>query len=333
MKTEPQGDRTPHHDATRIHGAPHFRRFSFEQTLEDLEQAVRWIEGHGRSVDPTRIGRYRKDLRRAIEQLASGELKALFKSGDDAEKGKVFAAILTSQYEVGEFISIYNGLKTLAASVDQHKLRALLSGPISYLDEAPSSAAARNTAFELIVAARLGEIGLKPALVPPADILVPFRSTQLVVECKRPQNLGSVEGNIEDAFGQLRERYGTTPTPSLRGIAAIDVTKAVNPNFHRLRAASLADLDAQLGGALETFARKYGGSWLSKAPPGTIGVLLRISMIGELQDSQLPVYTQNYLFISLARPGSLDNEVTRELYGLMLRPPVWKRQGPRESLV
>jgi len=307
----------------RVPRSPHYDTFTFRQTARELDEAVTWLKGQGRRVDGTRIARYHKDLHRLANDHEAGRLKGKFEANLRHEKAQMYRDILVSLYESGEVISIYYGIKALAAVLEPEKLRDLLKGQISYIDEKADSSKARDTCFELIVASRLAQVGLELTPLPPADVAVALGKHRLVFECKRPQLLTSVEDNFAEAFSQLRAHLIRRTVPRLRGIAAVDITKAVNPGFNTLRTETEEELAQKLSDGCVQYARGQMPLWVRIATPKIIGVLLRFSAIAEIVRTSIPVYAQQYTLVGLAPPGTADHAVADRLAKLLNRPSAW----------
>jgi hypothetical protein len=227
-------------------------------------------------------------------------------------------------YESGEIISVYHGIKAIALVMEPHKLNAILKGQISYIDDNATSAKARDTSFELIVASRLAQIPLPLVSLPPADICAILDKRRLVFECKRPQSVDTVEGNIDDAFSQLRGRLREARLPRMRGIAAIDITKAANPDFQRLRVAYLKEMTDKQSEFGANYARAHIGEWFRRAADKKIvAVLLRFSCIAEIVETRMPIYAQQYHLVSIAVPDTSGQRLTGTLAQALAVPPVW----------
>ena len=320
-------------ETRHITSSPHHETFTFAETAREFDEAVEWLASQGLRVDGTRVSHYRKVLKRLADDHASGRLRKEFDAATEAEKSRMFGDAIVSLYESGEIISIAAGLRALVPVVDREKFRELLKGASSYINESTaSSAKARNTSFEFIVASRLVEAGLALVRIPPADVCAMLGSYRLVVECKRPQTESSIEGNIDDAFSQLRRRLKNSLAPRMRGIAAIDVTKAANPNFQRIVAPSIDVLGEHLNHFVADYATPRIAHWVSRAKNDKIiGVLFRFSGIAEITSNALPTYHQQYTVFSLAPPDTAAQSLMRGLAELMRSPPKWAATAISEA--
>jgi hypothetical protein len=306
-----------------VRGTPSFGTFSYRQTAQTLDEAAAWFAAKGRRIDGTRIARYRNDLNRLADDFESGRLIDSFEAASGSEKGRLFADAMVSLYESGEVISIYEGIKAVAHLLERDALKRVLKGPISYLDETDLSSHARNAAFELIIASRVAEAGFPLVPLRPADLCFRVGHHRLVFECKRPRFLSTVEENIGDAFSQLRKRTAVGFLPRLRGIAAIDVTRAANPDFRRIVVPDENALMRALGDYVNDYARGNMMHWERKARSRKIiGVMVRFSGIAEITSERRPVYAQQYSLASIAHSPA-DREAMRTLATALQAPPGW----------
>jgi len=104
------------------------------------------------------------------------------------------------------------------------KLERALCGPISPFDEQPKNSAARNTMFELALAADWKNSGVDLE-VGESDIRIRFGNAMFHVECKRPFSEHSVRKNITDAASQLGKELDEPGNENEYGIVAISLSR------------------------------------------------------------------------------------------------------------
>jgi hypothetical protein len=95
---------------------------------------------------------------------------------------------------------------------------------------------------------------MTPRLEDPADVSVHLENYTLHVECKRPDLSDSIERNLLEAFKWLKKHH---TGQGIVGIAAIDVTKALNSSFARVSADTIDECRAHVLGAGNAVARQY----------------------------------------------------------------------------
>jgi hypothetical protein len=100
-----------------------------------------------------------------------------------------------------------------------------LCGPISPFDEQPKNSEARNTMFELSLAADWKNAGSNVELGEP-DIKLRAPAALFQTECKRPFSENSVRSNIGAAASQLGKELNNPGNENDYGIIAISLSRA-----------------------------------------------------------------------------------------------------------
>lgn len=244
-----------------------FSSASYSAVLESVDEAIAWLQELGVSCTVNRVAEYKRALRTLAD--ASDRSAVLQK-----HLSEVNAAI----FETYELIEIY---KTLSGRYDEkikEQINAVTSGPLMYSTEnsGSSSNRARNVAFELAVMSLLVRANLELEFGSLADAVAKLENRTIFFECKRPQNLSAVERRVKDAIGQLKIRINGAQKVRQRGIVAIDITKALNPEFNVYVTKSEAGINASLDAQVDAFVQRQL-PWLSKIKGGqAIGVLFRV---------------------------------------------------------
>ncbi len=108
------------------------------------------------------------------------------------------------------------------------KLKLVLSGPVLLKEERARSNQARNTLFEIHLAAQAARASVTTHLGPLSDILCEFGGRQLFIECKRPHSATKVARRISEAEGQILHHLRLA-LPQSRGVVAISLSRVLNP--------------------------------------------------------------------------------------------------------
>lgn len=143
----------------------------------------------------------------------------------------------------------------------RQKIEDVLSGPRLMADESSASNLARNTLFELNVAARLWRAGLEPELGVGTDVRVEVEQNVLLIEGKRPLGPGGVAKCIKEARRQILSGAKKEPAGS-RGIVARSFTRLVTEKGRQYFIAP-NELAGKLGlrDLLEEAAAEYQDAW------------------------------------------------------------------------
>lgn len=180
----------------------------------------------GSRVEPAEL---RSELTNALAWLHS--------IGINAEQGRVAAYLRgvpssgpmddIAFAESGEIIEIYSTLRdTPHTDYFRERFKRMADGPISMVDEKPgaSSNAARNFAFELVIAARFVASGIELDTTLGADVAVRFDRRRIALHCKRPMSDAKVETALRKARAQLEENYKASEASTI-GLIVVDLTK------------------------------------------------------------------------------------------------------------
>jgi hypothetical protein len=188
---------------------------SFTKTSETLAQLDEWLRSLGIEPKPDRWHQASTMVRRAEERRKIAERGESRKPIDNYIDG-LFDAI-----EAREIMRAFQGNTSEALKA---KLARALSGPASPLEEQPKNSSARNSMFELSIAAGWKNSGLDVEVGEP-DIRIRLGSAVFQVECKRPFSENSVRSNIFDAASQLRDALEAPGSEDDYGIVAISLSR------------------------------------------------------------------------------------------------------------
>ena len=248
---------------------------AFSELAASLQKVAAWLGHLGIDEPRTRLGHYRRVMQQLADAHAHGEKDAL---------RALWPSSMVPLFESEELVGIHQWLSgSEHDGYVRERMRIVASGPSSYTDENTSSGnRARNTAFELAVAARIVGGGLQLDRSVPSDVAVRVATRTVVIECKRPQSEGALERNVDDARRQLRRRYKSAKRPGCVGVVAVDLTKILNPNHDLLRGFPVAQIGEVLGGTLEDYSREHERVWQKNRDQQTAAVLLRLNAMAQL---------------------------------------------------
>jgi hypothetical protein len=128
--------------------------------------------------------------------------------------------------ESEELVGALPYLQSISLERASSKFQALLQGPELPSDEDANSNYARNTMFELNLAARLTRAGLSVEPTGDADLEFMSDGIRWFGECKRPYRIETVESNVRDACRQLGQRLSASRLEA-RGLIAISLSRPV----------------------------------------------------------------------------------------------------------
>ncbi|MGB2623622.1 MAG: hypothetical protein WA857_03890 [Candidatus Acidiferrum sp.] len=185
------------------------------KTSEVLDQLDGWLRSLGIEPKRDRWHQAAEMVKQANEQrelIERGGLRAPINNYVDG---------LFDATEIYEIMRAFQGNTSAALKA---KLARGLCGPVSPLEERPTNSAARNTMFELSLAADWKNGGVDVEVGEP-DIRIRFGIPAFQVECKRPFSENSVRSNIADAASQLGNNLDRPGSENDYGIVAISLSR------------------------------------------------------------------------------------------------------------
>jgi hypothetical protein len=262
---------------------------SFDQTLEMLEQLDGWLSTLGIAPKRDRWHQALETVKQAREQRAIVE-----RGGSRAP----IANYVDGLFEAMEVHEVMCAFKSDTSPALKEKLRRALSGPVSPLDESPKNSSARNTMFELCLAADWKNDGLNVEIGEP-DVRLRFAKDSFQVECKRPFSAKSVGPNIADAGSQLGHILDLPENKNDYGIVAVSLTRVFTEE-NRMCLASEGTGRQVIAGALEEILRNNDNDWgirrFHELHERIVAVMFNLSVPWDVKGERLiHLSTANYL--------------------------------------
>jgi hypothetical protein len=281
-------------------------RHTYADQLSDFENACNWLSSFGVTVNPTRLGSYRRILEDLVAKFSEGKVAELLEKYG-------FPVLANALFESDELIDIHKGLVESDQDIAE-SLQKFAAGCPLLIDECRTgNNIGRNIGFELDTAATFVRCGFKIKLAPPADVWIKADGADIAVECKRPFSYDALGANMQKAFSQLRKRYRAHATPPhVRGIASLSASKMENDGSLMLRAANNGDLTATIRRLSAQFVARTGPFWNETRDQRTIGLLVSLRAPSYVEDINLFTVVRHLTWVGLARtPG--DQELFRRL--------------------
>jgi hypothetical protein len=174
-----------------------------------IEEVAAWLRELGLGNGSDRLHKYVSEIQKQSPLPASVQ--------EVAELGFIYL-------EAREFVDVCRAYKGREDSRLIVKLDRALKGSHRLAEESLQNNDARNTMFELALAASLRLRGVDVELGEP-DLTINFPKGQYVVEGKRPFRETGLRANVKDAERQLRANL----RPGQHGVIAISLNRIINP--------------------------------------------------------------------------------------------------------
>jgi hypothetical protein len=286
-----------------MHGG--LETFHIADLNRETDAAVKWLSVLGLKCSQGRMQVYRETLDKITDLWVGGKLAEYVRAGNEFE-------VVTALLEAQELATIHSGLKNELRSSSLDKLRKYVTGPFSYVLEKPDSTSTtspRNFGFELSLESQLINADFHIVEDTDEDIAFESRTHLYCVECKRPQREMKASQLISDADSQLKKRYMSGRKHNFkRGIFALSLTKALNPESQILYAKDEADLYDGLVEMGNKVFHQDEERWERKLHPQTAGGWFQWSLIAHLESTNKITYCQ-FGFLTNRHKNPMDSAI------------------------
>jgi len=293
---------------------------SFAALSERFEAIVASLAAQGVTVPNTRIDRYRRYLLDLVARASDVSLVNEWSQLSDNERVIRTRKALSVLFELQELDLICRDSIPARRSEVLNVIRRIAQGPDGYEEERATSTFPRDLLFELQVARVFASAGLTTLNLPPADLALEVNNRYIVVECKRPQSERGIVRKLRQGFTQVRRRIKERPGSRIRGIVALDLSKAINPRFDQLHIEDHTKIGALYSDILDEAAATIMGAIGPSDYCRTLAIFLRFSAISIDKTRWIPIYGVQHLVLSLPQNRASDAEL-RDSIGRRLQPP------------
>ncbi|OIR18978.1 hypothetical protein GALL_13220 [mine drainage metagenome] len=283
-----------------------FSTSSYHQLTGHLTEIERWLRSM--AVPVGRVALYRKTMERLTEVHAAGRIPETF-SPDEIQ------SLILTFLEIEELKFINEHLAQVRDADLPSKLATTVGGPELTRGENPtkSNNHARNVLFELTLAATLASAGFMLEASGICDLRTSFEGRPVFIECKRPQSPGHVDRAIKDGMKQLERRLTGGPLGSL-GILAISASKVITQGTQVFRVPTREAIVHQILSEEDSFMRRHGLTWIRKAPPNVIAVIVHIAAVGIANDEGQLYSGKQYVVHPIEGRPDAEIALTRRFY-------------------
>jgi hypothetical protein len=276
---------------------------SYAEILESLTSLEALLRTGGlRDGELTRLQSHRSSVARIEEARLAGNL-----DGIDRDQ------TLWSLIESTEFADIYRGMSTYDPRLLAEKFKLILKGPDHPRNESDATNLARNTAFELNVAARLRSRGFDISLHHNPDILCKLQDVEVLLQCKRPFSIQNIPRNITRAADQLTRDLDVAADRNTRGVIALSVSRTVNTGERVYRASSWEAVADGLMKETRTLVEPY--PWKLIKDQRVIGSVFHIITPSVIEDlGNLLSAAQQLTVYPAPQSSESDRRILRSLF-------------------
>jgi hypothetical protein len=265
---------------------------SYAEILDDLDGLEKYLTQLGLPRPYDRLRRMIANIRE-IEKVYGENRAASLEMSPRVEE------LVWSLVEGQEFAEIFRGVRDYDPDGAAPLLRKALSGPVRPTDEKEGSNSnfARNTIFELLLAARLRRAGASTRVGQEADIIIDYLGGRLYIECKRPLDAKKIPSRAREACRQLKRRFeAETFTGSLGGLVAVSITKALNRG-DKMYEVDQEEQFLQLSAEVQRIHRKCSNEYSRLIDPRIVGVSYHIFTPARIRTRGLSALSHTEFFL------------------------------------
>jgi hypothetical protein len=201
-------------------------RIALQSALDDLADLDQWLMSLEIPLREDRCHAAAAMVRKSQEQ------RVLVEAGG---RSMPIGNYVPGLFEALELLLVKRAFSRNPSPVLREKLLRAVSGPVSPAEETAKNSGARNTMFELTLAADFKTSGADVELSS-SDFLLRLSQGTFANECKRPFSTRSVRANVHEAASQLATLLDSPEHVSSFGVIAVSLNRVFNPNARPWRA-------------------------------------------------------------------------------------------------
>lgn len=183
--------------------------------------------------------------------------------------------ILWALVEAEGLSNIYCCMPMMSEATLREKFNAIFAGPTISNIETVASNHARNTLFELQLAGWLTRKGIPATIGQNPDVSCDVADRRVFIQCKRPFSAGSIAKNINRACKQLSVDLNSAADARNRGVVAISMSKAINPDNKTFRVRTESDLALALSSEMRHLTDYYSQRLIKG--PRIVGIVFQLT--------------------------------------------------------
>ncbi|KAG8155160.1 hypothetical protein [Burkholderia catarinensis] len=268
----------------------------------ELDDACDWLESLGLILPGNRFAAYKRTINRYLETEAS-------EYGD-----KELHELVHALREAGDLIRIWRALENLDSTDFLTRLKKVTGGQ-AFKWNVPTDSS-RDFVFELTVAARFLRGGYPVDLTGIADLVAHCENRRIYVECKRVKSASKILTRTREASKQLQQRLQADGSSLSRGLAAIRVTDALNPDGKLVIDRVVEEFQAICNASLTDYINQNRKFLVDQLTKKQWGILLENGVYGIGHDPMYPqdtpfTFCRGATLIHASASAAQENEILR----------------------
>jgi hypothetical protein len=298
---------------------PQITHKSLESHLNDLDQALEWLKSFRIQPSQTRFRAYRTMVSTVLSHRRQGTTDQL--PGRVPPENYQMALIQSA-----DLVEVWKYLRRRRGDRFRQKLRSSVTGAANPIDESPLGANARDTLFELSVAAFFRDKKTAVLIGTNKDVILRFGRHTLFAECKRPRGVSGIPRAIEDSTKQLIKYFAAAKhysSDTLWGFIAVDASLLVNPDHLVLKTPGVDSVGQKMDSELTAFMHEHRDSLEFQRDSRILGILIFLKRLAfdirgvrYFDCQKVSMFSHGH-----ARPNTPTAFVAEELYQRLVPNP------------
>ncbi|WGS45454.1 hypothetical protein LFL97_22215 [Burkholderia sp. JSH-S8] len=267
---------------------------------QKLDKACDWLESLGLILPGNRFTAYKITINRYLETEGGAY-------GD-----KELHELVHALREAGDLIRIQRALESIDSADYLKNLKKATSGQAFKWNVITDNS--RDFVFELAVATRFLRGGYPVDLTSIADLVAYCGDKKVYVECKRVKSASKILTRTREASKQLQKRLQADGSSLSRGLAAIRVADALNPDGRLIIGPSVEEFPAICNSSLTQYINENRGFLVGRLTKKQWGILLENSVYGIGYDPMSPedfpfTFCRGATLIHASTSAAQENEI------------------------
>ncbi len=283
-----------------------------QSLIQDIDEALAWLETRGIEPRRTRFGEYRRGLATVLKHRIAGTLD------------KLPAIVSREQYRIAfiesaRLVEVAKAFKRVPGPRFRAKVKGAAAGPAHPLHEKKSGSKARDFLFELSTAAFFRRRKLPVLAWTEKDGIARVAGLTVLIECKRPQSTSKLPRAIEEATEQLIKHFQRYRRGIVRhGIIALDISVLVNPQAAYLVADSDAAIISEVNALFDRFQAEFRSALGYHRDERILGILLFAKFLVYQPSTNRHINVDKFGACLHARPGTYRAALAEKFYNALI---------------
>ena len=262
---------------------------SYHDMLTQITFFEIWLQEHNITPKQNRLAELKTFLQQMDDSWRGGSRQI-----EDLKSKLGIEYMIFGLNEASALVEIIKFLSTYPPhNLPRQTIKDMLGGPFLPKDEISGNETVhpRNRQFEIEVAARLGNKGIRIKKFD--DVQFDFENKVFSIQCKRLISAGNIVQNIRKAHEQLRQQFSRGNN---HGIIALSIDKLIDSDKNILAVDSVAEAESKLISHMLNFVQEHAESFNGLCGSEVMAVFIVARIVVDLNSgTRLNSYSQLFV--------------------------------------